>query len=259
MLLTDPARPVVIAHRGASAYAPENTIEAFALGLEMGADALEMDVRLTRDGHVVVHHDPTMIRTAGDARAIAATTLAELQALDASALFAGDAGAGNPWRGRGVRIATLAEVLERFPETPLLIEVKEDHASIPAGAVIEAAGAKDRCVLASFGDRALDPFRRGGWLRGAAMADVARLYFPVMCGLPHPPVTARAFSVPERWRGLPVPTPRFVRAARDAGAAVHVWTVDDPVRARSYWDRGVAGIVTNRPDVMVRARRAASA
>ena len=258
MLLTDPAARLVIAHRGASAYAPENTIEAFALGLEMGADALEMDVRLTSDGAVVVHHDPTPLRTAGDARPVAALTLGVLQSLDAGARFTSDAGATHPWRGRGVRVPTLDAVLARFPGVPLLIEVKEVRAALATRDAIARAGAQDRCVVASFADRALDPFREPGWLRGAGTNDVARLWFPVACGLPHPRVTARAFSVPERWRGLPVPTPRFVRAARNAGASVHVWTVDDPARARQLWRRGVAGILTNRPDLMVRERAAAS-
>ena len=258
MLLTTPGLPLVIAHRGASAYAPENTIEAFALGLEMGAEALEMDVRLTSDGHVVVHHDPTAARMAGDARAVAAMTLAEVQALDGGARFSADAGATFPWRGRGVRVPALAEVLARFPTTPIILEIKTLDAALPTRDVIARAGAQGRCVVASFADRALDPFRGEGWLRGAGTADVARLYFPVMCGLPHGAVTARAFPVPERWKGLPVPTPRFVRAARDAGAAVHVWTVDDPDRARALWRRGVSGIITNRPDLVVRARAAAS-
>ena len=253
LLLTDPAARLVIAHRGASAYAPENTLEAFALGLEMGADALELDVRLTSDGAVVVHHDPTPLRTAGDARPVATLALGVLQSLDAGARFTADGGTF-PWRDRGVRVPTLDAVLARFPATPLLIEVKEAHAALATRDAIARAGAEDRCVVASSIDRALDPFRQGRWLRGAATGDVARLYFPAVLGLPRPRVTACAFSVPERWKGLPIPTRRFVRAARDAGASVHVWTVDDPERASDLWARGVAGIVTNRPDVIVRVR-----
>jgi glycerophosphoryl diester phosphodiesterase len=222
----------------------------------MGADALELDVRLTRDGAVVVSHDPTLLRMTGDPRSVAACTLAELRALDAGSRFSADGGRTFPFAGSGVGMPALAEVLEEFPAVPLLIEVKEAAVALAAREVIARAGAIGRCVVAGFDAAALLPFREPPWLYGAATADAARLYLPAMLGVAPRATACRAFSVPVRWRGLPVPTRRFVRAAHGLGAAVHVWTVDDASLGRALWARGVNGVVTNRPDVMVAARAA---
>ena len=259
LLLTDPHTRPVIAHRGASAYAPENTLAAFRRALELGADALELDVRLTRDGEVVVAHDATLLRMTGDPRRVAQCTLAELRAVDAGARFSANAGATFPFAGRGVLVPTLAEVLEEFPAVPLLVEVKEVAAGRAARDVIARAGAVARCVVAGVRAAALLPFREPPWLYGAATVDAARLYLPALLGVGARATACRAFSVPVRWRGLPVPTRRFVRAAHSAGAAVHVWTVDDPALGHALWARRVNGLVTNRPDVMVAARAALGA
>ena len=254
VLLTDlDARPV-IAHRGASAYAPENTMLAFDLALDLGAEALEFDLRLTSDGVPVVHHDPTLLRTAGVAAAVGSLTLDALQTVDAGCRFTPDAGRTFPFRGHNIRVPRLVEVLRRFPDTPLLIELKEVQVAAPALRVLEDAGAAYRCVIAGFDAAALVPFRRAPWNCGAATADAARLYFPAMAGLRLPEVAVKAYSVPVRWRGLPIPTRRFVRAAHSGGAAVHVWTVDDPALAKALWKRGANGMVTNRPDVIRGAR-----
>src|SRR5262245_28458527 len=115
------ARPV-IAHRGASAHAPENTIGAFTTALEHGADALELDVRMTRDGAVVVIHDPGVDRTTNGRGLVGAMSLAELRALDGGARFTADEGRTFPFRDRGVRISTLDDVLEALPRTPGHVE-----------------------------------------------------------------------------------------------------------------------------------------
>ena len=123
-LLDLSARPV-IAHRGASAHAPENTLPAFELAVRQGADAFELDVRLTRDGAPVVMHDETLERTTSLIGLVRARTLAELRAADAGCSFTPDGGRTLPFRDRGVRIPTLAEVLWAFPAMPVLVEVKE--------------------------------------------------------------------------------------------------------------------------------------
>ena len=123
-LLDLSARPV-IAHRGASASAPENTLPAFELAAQQGADAFELDVRLTRDGAPVVIHDATLERTTSLTGPVRARTLAELRAADAGHWYTPDGGRTMPCRDHGVRIPTLAEVLWAFPAMPVLIEVKE--------------------------------------------------------------------------------------------------------------------------------------
>src|SRR5919204_389354 len=123
-LLDATARPVV-AHRGASAGAPENTADAFELAIRHGADALELDVRLSADGVPVVIHDATLDRTTDGQGPVSGRTAAELQRLDAGARFTRDGGRTFPFRGQGSRIPTLADVLRAFPEVPLLVEIKE--------------------------------------------------------------------------------------------------------------------------------------
>jgi glycerophosphoryl diester phosphodiesterase len=252
--LLQPGVPLVIAHRGASAERPENTLESFRLALEQGADALELDVRASADGEAIVVHDATLDRTTDLAGPVRSRTAAELRAADAGARFTSDRGRTYPWRGKGVRLPTLAEVLGIFPGTPLLIEVKEPAAQEPARRTILEADAASRCVLASGDAAALDVFRTTPFLCGAAGSDIVSLYFPAMLGFAPSTLAPVAYSVPLRWRGLTIPTRRVVATAHRCGRPVHVWTVDDPTVAVQLWQRGVSGIVTNRPAVMVGAR-----
>ena len=122
-VLLDPAARPVIGHRGAAALAPENTIISFERAVADGADAIEFDVHVSADGHVVVIHDPTLDRTTDGTGAVAELTLERIRAADAGARFTRD-GMEHPYRGRGVRVPTLTEVLDRFPALPMLIEIK---------------------------------------------------------------------------------------------------------------------------------------
>src|SRR5918911_3284289 len=119
------AWPVNLAHRGASALAPENTIEAFRLALEAGAGGLELDVHMTRDGHIVVIHDATVDRTTNGSGAVSEMTFDELRRFDAGHNFSPDGGPTRPYRGRGVRVPTLGEVLEEFPGVAVNIDLKD--------------------------------------------------------------------------------------------------------------------------------------
>jgi glycerophosphoryl diester phosphodiesterase len=248
-LLDSSARPV-IGHRGAAAYAPENTLESFRLALAMGADALEFDVRRSADGEAVVVHDATLDRTTNLAGPVASRTVAELRGADAGFRFANHDGE-TPFRRRGVSIPTLAEVIAAFPGVPLLIEVKEVEAQAAIARALIEGGAAERAVVAGSNHRALEVFRSDPFTVGASQRDIARLYFGV--GAPHP--RCRAYAVPDHYYGLPVPTRRFVRAARCRASTVHVWTVDDARTAIGLWQNEVNGIVTNRPDVIVAARK----
>ena len=231
--LLEPGRRLIIAHRGASAEAPENTLEAFQLGLDQGADALEMDVRLTQDGVAVVIHDPTLDRTTDRGGVVAELTLQEVQAARA---------------GAGGQIPTFRSVLEAFPRTPLLVEIKAAEAQDAVAVEIERAGARDRVVIASFQHRALEKLRDGRFLIGADRGDVATLYALGRFRLEKLASSCRCYAVPWRWKGkLEVPRPWFIAAATRLERAVHVWTVDDPAIARLLWDRGAAGIITNYP------------
>jgi glycerophosphoryl diester phosphodiesterase len=253
VILLDPAARPVVAHRGDSAHAPENTMAAFERAVRLGVDALEFDVRLTADGVAVVHHDPTLERTTSGACLVAAHTLATVRALEAGAHFTPDAGRSFPFRGTGVGVPTLDEVLGAWPAMPVLIELKEPAASAAARAVLDRHAAASRAVVASFVDAAVAPFRSSPYATGAARGDVARLLAATLVGVRVRPSYQLA-SVPRSYNGLPLPVCRFARALRPAGVPVHVWTVDVPAEAAALWGAGVSGMVSNDPAALLGAR-----
>lgn len=244
----------VVAHRGASGDAPENTLEAFLLALKQGADGLELDVHLSADGIPVVIHDPTLERTTDRRGEIRRMTLAELQSADAGYHFSVDGGQSFPWRGLGVRIPTLADVLERFPETPLLVELKTPEATETVRTVVEAHGAVPRTIFGAFQERALTAICHPPYSACASQPWIAGLKLRTVLRLRGRKGYPRAYAVPDYYRRIEVPTRPFVRAAHALGCPVHVWTVNDPARARVLWNRGVNGIITNYPAAMVRQR-----
>jgi glycerophosphoryl diester phosphodiesterase len=245
----------VIGHRGAAGLCPENTRESLELALSQGAEALEFDVHLAADGTPVLMHDERLERTTDASGLVGNRTAAELTGIDAGYHFTLDRGESFPWRGRGVRVPTLAEVLERFPATPFLIELKTVEAALPVRALLLQHQARERVVLASFLDAALAPFRQRGFHLGASQRGILNLWIRSKLGLPAPGGEDQAYAVPDRYReSIPVPTARFIRAAHRAGRPVHVWTVDDPERAAVLWRRGVSGIITNFPSLLVAER-----
>jgi glycerophosphoryl diester phosphodiesterase len=248
-LLDLAARPV-IAHRGASGSAPENTLVAFERAAEEGADAFELDVRLTADGVPVVHHDQTLDRTTAGTGMLRALRLEQLRLLDAGFRFTGDGGRTHPFRGGEARIPTLQEVLQAFPEVPCMVEIKEPEAQEAVRQVVLEQRAVERCVLASERHEALRVFREPPFATGASGAEIGALYRAVLFRRVPESVPYRCLSVPLRHRGVPVPTRGFVAAARRLGCPVHVWTVNEPATARLLWSRGVAGVVTNYPELM---------
>jgi glycerophosphoryl diester phosphodiesterase len=252
-LLDLSARPV-IAHRGASGAAPENTLAAFELAVRQGADAFELDVRLTGDGVPVVLHDPTLERTTDRAGPLAALRLADLRDIDAGARFTLDGGRTFPFRAADVRIPTLAEVLRGFPEMPVLLEIKEAAAQGAVGQVLIEEKAVERCVIASEQHAALQLFREPPFAVAASAAEIGALYRAVLFRRVPISLPYRLLSVPVRHCGLPVPTRAFVAAARGLGCPVHVWTVNDAATALTLWGRGVAGMVTNFPELILRTR-----
>lgn len=251
LLLDRAARPV-IGHRGAAAYAPENTIESFRHALAIGAEAIEFDVRRSADGEAVVIHDPTLDRTTDQTGPVVERTVIELRRADAGHRFSPDSGSTTPFRGRGIMIPTLAEVLAALPGVPLLIEIKEIEVQAAVAAALVAGAATERAVLAGSDWRALQAFREPPFHLGASQRDISRRKF----GLGTPDPRCRCYAVPDSWHGITVPSARFCRAAHAADSTVHVWTVDDARSALLLWRNGVQGIVTNRPDVLRTARDA---
>jgi len=249
-LLLDLLAHPVIGHRGAAGLAPENTIEGFRTGLDAGAEALEFDVHLSRDGKAVVIHDPTLDRTTDRTGTVSELTLDEIQQADAGFRFQ-SAGAYS-WRGRQVRVPTLEEVVAALPDVPLLIELKTPLAGPEVARLLREGGAADRAIVAGDDHRGLGHFDHPPFHRGASRRDIVRAF----SGLGQPAAACACFAVPLRHFGLIIASPRFVAKATRRGRTVHVWTVDNEASATRVWDAGAQGVVTNRPDLVRRWRDA---
>ena len=151
--------PLVFAHRGGCALGPENTIAAFDLGMAAGADGLELDVHLSADGVVVVHHDDTLDRTTNASGPITKRTAAELARVDAGFRFT--QGGGFPFRDRGIGVPTLRDVLERYRDTRIIVEMKMDEAELGRAVAneVKRAAAAERVCAAGYGRRSANAAR----------------------------------------------------------------------------------------------------
>lgn len=248
----------VFAHRGGAKLAPENTLAAFDQGLAHEADGLELDVRLSRDGVVVVLHDATVERTTDGRGAVADLTAQELSRLDAGAQFG--AADGYPFRGRGVGVPRLREVLDRYPGVPMIVELKVDAPDLATRTLVEirTARAQGHVALGSFKQGVLDVARAEApeIPTGASTDEVRNLLWRsrFWATVRRPPF--RLLQVPEVRAGRRVVSPRLVRAAHRAGLAVQVWTVDREDDMRRLLEWGVDAIITDRPDLAVKAAKA---
>ena len=248
--------PAILAHRGASARAPENTLEAFRLAVEEGAGGLELDVHATRDGEIVVIHDATVDRTTDGSGAVAGMTLEELRRLDAGYRFSPDGGRTFPYRGRGTRIPTLAEVYAQFPDVRVNADLKETRAGTEEVVlrVIRRAAAEVRTLVASNDHAVVRRFRRasGGRIRTAASRREIAAFYLMSCSrleaLGRPAYDA--LQVPVEHKGITLVTPRFLGAAHSRDVRVDVWTINDAAEMRRLWDLGVDGVMTDRPGVL---------
>lgn len=241
-------RVQVVAHRGASALAPENTLVAFRRALEMDVDGLELDLQPTRDGQLVVLHDERLERTTNGRGYVFEYTLAELRALDAGSWFHGAHSSGARYDGQ--RIPTLDEVIDlvRDGRQQLYIEIKKSERTPErleenVVEVIHRHGFENRVVLISFDPNSL---RR---VRQLAPAVATAILFK---DLPADPIfLARTIGATGIAPRLDRVTREFVEAAHRAGMQMVVWTVDSPEDMQKLIDFGVNGIVTNVPDQLL--------
>jgi glycerophosphoryl diester phosphodiesterase len=251
-----PKRPQVFAHRGGCALGPENTIAAFDLGVASGADGLELDVHLSADGVVVVHHDETLDRTTNGAGALALRTAAELAAVDAACRFRGNG--SNQFRGDHIGIPTLRDVLHRYRDMPIIVEMKVDTAEMgrAVAAEVRRADAVDRVCAAGFGCRAVRAARAvlPEMASSACAAEVRLALYRSWVRWPVRNVTYGGYQVPEISGGHRIVSPTFVRHAHAAGLQVQVWTVDAEPEMRRLLDWGVDALISNRPDLAVAVR-----
>jgi len=255
VILLDPLARPVIGHRGNRAHAPENTLEALLEAVALGADALEFDLRVSRDGQLVVFHDPTLERTTDGRGEVAQHSVAELKRLDAGAKFTRDGGRSFPWRGRGVTVSTFDEIVAALPpHLPCIIELKTPAATEPLRQAVRRHDMAARIVVAGFDPKATRPLRGAGFALGASAHDVMALLPSALLRLRAKPRHVQALCVPQRWKGLPVPIAALARTLRGSGAVQHVWTVNEPAEALQLWRDGVQGIISDDPALMLATR-----
>jgi glycerophosphoryl diester phosphodiesterase len=249
--------PRVFAHRGGCALGPENTIAAFDRGLAAGADGLELDVRLSADGVIVVCHDETLDRTTDASGLVSAWTAAELSRVDAGCRFT-DAAGRQPFRGQGVGVPTLRAVLERYPGIPIIIEMKPDSEEMGRAFVAEvvAAGAVDRVCAAGYGSRSLAAVRAAlpQIASSASRMEVRLALYRSWVGWPSTRAAYGGYQVPEHAGTLRVVSPRFIRHAHRAGLEIQVWTIDEVPDMQRLLGWGADALISNRPDLAVTIR-----
>jgi glycerophosphoryl diester phosphodiesterase len=255
--------PTVLAHQGGEWLFPSNTMVAMEGAMALNVDVLEMDIHATSDGVLVLIHDDTVDRTTDGTGRVKEMTFAELRELDAGYYWTDDDGATYPYRGQGIVIPSLDEIMTAFPGMRMNIEIKQQEPSITAVTcdLIRQHNMSERVLLASFHQVVIEEFRaacpevatsmvaaeiRPFWILNTLF--LGRLY--------QPPANAHAFQVPER-STLPVLgevqviTPRFVRNAQRHNITVHVWTINETADMERLLATGVDGLITDRPDLML--------
>lgn len=249
--------PRVIAHRGDSRNYPENTLPAFESAVRMGIDVVETDIHLTKDGVLVIWHDPTLERNTDGSGRIEDHTLEELRRFDAGYTFTQDGGKTFPFRGKGVRICTLAEALEHCPGQRFNIDLKTKCPEIVDEfiKVIREHDAVDRVVGASFHLSNLKRLRRlaPDFLTSVTTAEVVPLLFRQKTHtLPKAFKRKIIFQIPMAAGPVKVVTPAFVKAMHQRGAVVMVWTINDEETMRRLFEMGVDSVMTDDPALVIK-------
>ena len=249
--------PRVVAHRGDSAFYPENTLEAFRSAADIGIDVIETDVHLTKDGEIVIWHDPTLERNTDGRGTIESHTLSELKKYDAGYTFTRDGGKTYPFRGKGVRLITLSEALEACPDERFNIDLKSQEPEIVERfiSVIRSHKAESRICAASFHLGNLKKLRAAApdILTSITTLEVIPLLLRERLHmLPRRFARKIIFQVPVRQYGITVVDRRFVEEMHRRDAIVMVWTINDESEMRRLYSIGVDTIMTDNPRLLMK-------
>jgi glycerophosphoryl diester phosphodiesterase len=251
-LYFNPDKFLVIAHRGGRSLGPESTLYTYRNAVKLGVDVLEMDVRSTRDGQLIILHDRTLARTTNATGSVENYTLVELKELDAAHRWSPDNGRTFPLRNKGVKIPTLAEVLGEFPETKMNLEIKDSRSSTIQSLcrLIRDHQMTKKVMVASFDADSLKEFRLlCPQVATSAGASEAMLFYglqKVYLEAVYSP-DAQALQIPETYGDLRVVNRRFIAAAHARNMRVQVWTVNDVKAMKRLLNLGVDGIMTDYP------------
>lgn len=242
----------IYAHRGANVEWPENTMAAFARAVAVGVNALETDAHLTRDGHVILAHDPHGERTAGVPMPWAKATLAEVQTLNVHRMADGRTPPGV------FRVPTLAEALAAFPEVHFNVDLKAKTPALVEAtlAVVAAAQATERTTLTSFSYRTVRRITEAGYAgeRGLSQWEaLGVLYLPEQTLAKWFVGQRRAAQFPTRALGRVLDSQAFISKLHTAGLRADFWTINDPAHAVELLARGADGIMTDDPAAIMAA------
>ncbi len=253
--------PRLYGHRGAPAECPENTLPSFLRALELGVSAIETDVHLTQDEHVVVAHDPDGRRMADTPREIRNSRLEELGTWDLGFGFVDESGA-RPWLGQGVGVMLFEELLELTRDLPLNVDLKARDRRLVREVLrlIERHDAQARVLLASFDSDVLEWVRDAGYPGplGLGRRELARLVSVPERLLRRLPAFARgnAAQVPVRYGPLRFDSERFLGKCHRLGLRVDFWTINDAEEAARLLALGADGVMTDDPRAIMPVFRA---
>jgi glycerophosphoryl diester phosphodiesterase len=236
------------AHRGASAERPENTHPAFERALEIGVDALELDVHLTRGGYFIVAHDDTALRTTGVRVAWPDVDLADVQRFDAGWGFIAPDGS-RPFAGHGITVPLFEDVLRAYPDVQLNVDLKGEGAVPKMLELLRRHGVEDRVTLASFNTLTLVAVRRAGFAgeTGLSQGEIGSLFSLPALLWRQLPFTGTSAQVPVHHGPIRFDRAPFIAKCHSVGLRVDFWTIDDPGEASRLLDLGADGIMTNDP------------
>ncbi len=252
----DAPEPWAIAHQGGGKLWPENTLYAFAKAEELGVDVLEMDLRATVDGEIVVMHDASVDRTTDGSGRVDQMALAEIRELDAGDVK--DASGQSLHRGQGLTVPTLVEVLSRFSTARLILEMKEftPALAVELCRVLTTREAEERVLIASFAHDSMSAFRQSC----PTVATSATMREGLRLNLLNRMRLASLFRSPAVALQIPVAyaEPRLLELADAFNVKVQVWTINDEAVMKRLLDMGVQGIMTDYPDRLLRVMGRAS-
>lgn len=253
--------PMVIAHQGGEKLAPSNTMAAFTNAAEMGVDVLETDIHITKDGHLVTIHDPTVDRTTNGSGKVADMTLEEIQKLDAGYHFK-DLDGKYSFRGKGVYIPTVEEMFQTFTDVKIEIEIKDDNPperieemSEKLWELIKKYKMEDKIIIGSFDQEILNTFEKFSMGQVATSGGRSEVKSFVIFhkfflrNLYSPKVDS--FQIPTEDSGFDLTDQKLINGAHRLGMDIHYWTIDDPETMKELIDAGADGILTNRPDLLL--------
>lgn len=253
--------PIVLAHRGGAKLAPENTLAAFNRAAELGVHGFEIDIRMTRDEEILVFHDEFIDRTTDGAGRVADFSLEQLRAFDLGYHFV-DLDGQHSYRGKNEKVVLLKELLEKFPQMLINIDIKDAPETYEGSLVpsklwrlIDSLGVQDRVVVTSFYDEQIDRFNLYAQNRiaiGAGENEVKKAYtaFTSQFGHLYQP-RADVFQLPLKSSVFRLDSARFIAFLENLNIPVHYWVIDDLSTMRALIAAGAKGIITDRPDLAV--------